>query len=206
MSQQPPRSSSFTRTRTLPTPFGDDELAPVAVTTSGGGRVTTPSKAVPQTRNSSAPRASSATKDRNLFRAIHETETEQRAPSRAPSRRKARQLENDSLAGLHRALVEKGINIDFHEGDGEDGGVPHPRTRVKYGIRIHIKSMFAELFEDKNAFMREEFRTCAVGTAVGSSASSSSGAHRSSRRPAARADQRGQADEAWYRIEHRLRR
>lgn len=180
----------------------DDELEFVVSTTSGSGRISTPSKSpahvlLSSNRASSATRTSSATKDRTLFQALQDTETVKRVAPRTTSRRKARQLENNTMAALHRAMLERGINIE----DDDDEDERNPNSRAKFGIRVTIKSMFSELFEDKNSAMREEFRTCAMSTTVTALSSSS----RSRSHIPIRNDQWGEAEKAWLQMETRLR-
>ena len=182
----------------------DDDVKPVSFHTVGassGGRVVTPSKAITIPRSTSANNRSSSAqkKDRTLYRALVETEVEKRAPSRNPSRRKQRQLENDNLVDLHRAMIEKGLCIDFDD-DEEDGKIRHPHNRAKFSMRINFKSLFSELFEEKNCLVREEFRTCAIGT----SSSSSQQAHVRRNIPI-RKDQWNEAEACFYLIEVRLR-
>jgi hypothetical protein len=104
-------------------------------------------------------------------------------------------MENNTMAALHRAMLEKGINID--DDDSEDER--NPNSRAKFGIRVTIKSMFAELFEDRNSAMLEEFRTCAVCT------TSTAFSSRNRSRIPVRHDQWGEAEKAWMQMETRLR-
>ena len=175
----------------------DDDITPVSFNAVGasGGRVVTPSKAtIPRSTSANNRSSSAQKKDRTLYRALVETEVEKRAPSRNPSRRKQRQMENDNLVDLHRAMIEKGLYMDFDD-EEDDGKIRHPHNRVKFGMRINFRSLFSELFQEKNAAMREEFRTC-------STTSSSSHVRRNI---PIRKDQWNEAEACFYLIEVRLR-